>query len=355
MVRDWKLVPPKLRKLSWNSLINDFVELSPVFVQKNSGSDLKEVIEAEFGPRPIVIPPGTYIPPEKITITGAGMASGTLVGMNANTVIKAPDGLNDDIIHVFDCNDVDIDGFRMDGNKAHQTSGSCLKIEKVRRSMFGKTFLRTDYAKQYGIWHNGTGDYPDSNAKNLFGNIFGYYCEEAAFWEGGYCGETEIDYIYAQENVGRGIILGGSDGKVGYAHAFNNGGTGLAGHGIEINGHDYDILMAVAENNRRHGIRVYHQSGGEGYDIHFGSIRAWNNGKVLANSKSGVLLENVLRTIVDNMRAWDTEGANATQKYGLEESGADYTKVRVLSGYGNKTALKSALGANSEVSIEIGA
>jgi hypothetical protein len=70
MVRDWRLIPPKLTKKAWNSLINDFVELAPYYVKKADGNDLLETINAYQDERTICMPPGIYIPPEQLVIRG---------------------------------------------------------------------------------------------------------------------------------------------------------------------------------------------------------------------------------------------------------------------------------------------
>jgi len=102
MVRDWKLVPPKLRKGSWNSLINDFVELSPYYVRKNSGEDLLQTVAAYYPERKICVPPGAYITDEPLCPIGAddeeatilGTKEGIIEGCGERTIMKAAAGVS---------------------------------------------------------------------------------------------------------------------------------------------------------------------------------------------------------------------------------------------------------------------
>jgi len=285
-----------------------------------------------------------------------------IVGEGASstgTVLKAKEGLNDNVVEIKDvaggtyalyaqlCN------LRIDGNKDGQTATSNALVIDARHSTFkdlcvinAKTnniLLGPNYSTVYNTF---------LNIRLFSAGYIGLNAQSAA-------AGNDFFHVNVNESADAGVYVSGINNHFYWLWAFGHGGDGIAitgdynriiggasrentKCGVVISGNGNVIAYMLLYLNGRAGAYVY-----SGNDNVLESLHSWNNGQV--SQPYGIDLYDALRTIIKGCRCWDDQDPK-TQTYGVYEHGAsDYTLLDSCILVGNATAGHNVDAANSVV------
>ena len=230
----------------------------------------------------------------------------------------------------------------LDGNKANNASGSCIRLLPGAQRWFIQG-VRIINAKQHGIYAEGV----EVNQVGV-GDIEGNDVEDAGA-NGIFLGPWTADHLIRGNNIGGcsgiGILLSASyDNLIEHNLVWNNTGNGIDVYAS----HNNTVVGNRADYNGAHGINVEESNRNtvEGNTVH-------DNGSVSAGVYSGIFVKNANYNTVVGNKSWNT--VTVFQGYGITESGtSDYNNIRDNEVSGNVTAGVVRVGGHTTVRGNLG-
>jgi len=295
----------------------------------------------------------------------------TMKGEKGYTVIKTGNNKNIHTISISGVNNVTIEDIEIDGNKANNQSqtGHLIRIDTADEILLEKLYvhdsglhgiisntavtnLRIDKCttKNNGVNANGSGVYLNGTTRAIISSLISTGNQlDGLQWKTS--DKIIASKIISYSNGRCGIYAIDGHADMSNINLYSNSSIGLS---IEnSSGFNTTVNAAVGEiyNNGNDGIRITSSD-------HCGlnNLRVYNNATAFTGAGLHLRATNVGETCnrhrILNCAFFDTQGASATQEYGILANGAGSIDRNIVSAneiYGNKTAQfqQDTWGANN--------
>ncbi|MEM4846747.1 MAG: glycosyl hydrolase family 28-related protein [Thermosphaera sp.] len=307
------------------------------FSDTDASTVIQSAIDASTG-GVVYIKEGTYY----ITNTISLARNVRLVGSGETTVLKLGDGVNKDILLIprYAINS-GIERLRLDGNKANNTRGSCIKIFGFNwRNVIKHVTIRD--VPEFGILATSETDEYTYEPIIFDVDIKGSESDGISL---GFVADLWGANIYSEGNGGNGASLWDVAGTIYHLHVYNN--YGLTGVLLSEYSNDIRLVQPHLDNNHGHGMVV------KGKRNTIIEPFAFNNSRSEAGAYDGISLQGAEQTIIIGGIFTDFQQVK-TQAYGIDEESGDYNLIIGCILTGNLIGGLRLTGANSRAYHNIG-